>query len=69
MARLGLVVPFQHPVPLAEQLSLVKDAESRGDDSAWLFAKAGVTRPVVFPFSAEPDPNTALLRTVRAFPS
>jgi len=33
------------------------------------FVKAGVTQLVVFPFSAEADPNAALPRTVRAFPS
>jgi probable F420-dependent oxidoreductase len=32
------------------------------------FAKAGLTMPVVFPFSPEADPRPGLLRTVRAFP-
>lgn len=41
MTRLGLVVPFQHPVSLAEQVGLVKDAETRGYDSAWLFDGTG----------------------------
>jgi probable F420-dependent oxidoreductase len=32
------------------------------------FAKAGLTMPVVFPFSSDPDPRPELLRTVRTFP-
>jgi probable F420-dependent oxidoreductase len=32
------------------------------------FAKAGLTMPVVFPFSPETDPRPGLLRTVRTFP-
>jgi probable F420-dependent oxidoreductase len=32
------------------------------------FAKAGLTMPVVFPFSPEADPRPGLLRTVRTFP-
>jgi probable F420-dependent oxidoreductase len=32
------------------------------------FAKAGLTMPVVFPFSPEADPRPGLLRTVRSFP-
>jgi probable F420-dependent oxidoreductase len=32
------------------------------------FAKAGLTMPVVFPFSPDVDPRPSLLRTVRAFP-
>ena len=32
------------------------------------FAKAGLTMPVVFPFSPDPDPRPLLLRTVRTFP-
>lgn len=32
------------------------------------FAKAGLTMPVVFPFSPDPDPRPALLRTARTFP-
>ena len=31
------------------------------------FAKAGLTQPVVFPFSPDPDPRPALLCTLRAF--
>jgi len=33
------------------------------------FAKAGLTQPVVFPFSPDPTPFPSLLRTVRAFPA
>lgn len=33
------------------------------------FAKAGLTQTVVFPFSVDPAPFPALLRTVQAFPS
>lgn len=33
------------------------------------FAKAGLTQTVVFPFSADPGPFPALLRTVQAFPA
>ncbi len=33
------------------------------------FAKAGLTQPVVFPFSPDPMPFPSLLRTVRAFPA
>jgi probable F420-dependent oxidoreductase len=32
------------------------------------FARAGLTMPVVFPFTPDPDPRPAVLRTVRAFP-
>jgi alkanesulfonate monooxygenase SsuD/methylene tetrahydromethanopterin reductase-like flavin-dependent oxidoreductase (luciferase family) len=32
------------------------------------FAKAGLTMPVVFPFSPDSDPRPSLLRTVRTFP-
>jgi probable F420-dependent oxidoreductase len=32
------------------------------------FAKAGLTQPVIVPFSPDPDPRPALLRTIRAFP-
>jgi probable F420-dependent oxidoreductase len=32
------------------------------------FARAGLTMPVVFPFSPEADPRPGLLRTVRTFP-
>ncbi len=33
------------------------------------FAKAGLTQPVVFPFSPDPSPFPSLLRTVQAFPA
>ena len=32
------------------------------------FAKAGLSMPVVFPFSPDADPRASLLRTVRSFP-
>ncbi|HSF06923.1 MAG TPA: LLM class flavin-dependent oxidoreductase, partial [Methylomirabilota bacterium] len=32
------------------------------------FTRAGLTMPVVFPFSPEADPRPGLLRTVRTFP-
>jgi probable F420-dependent oxidoreductase len=32
------------------------------------FARAGLTMPVVFPFSPDADPRASLLRTVRTFP-
>lgn len=32
------------------------------------FAKAGLTMPVVFPFSPDADPRSSILRTVRTFP-
>ncbi|MGH7324361.1 MAG: LLM class F420-dependent oxidoreductase [Candidatus Rokuibacteriota bacterium] len=32
------------------------------------FAKAGLTMPVVFPFSPDPDPRPSILRTMRTFP-
>lgn len=32
------------------------------------FARAGLTMPVVFPFSPDADPRASLLRTVRSFP-
>ncbi|HEV8643150.1 MAG TPA: LLM class flavin-dependent oxidoreductase [Methylomirabilota bacterium] len=32
------------------------------------YAKAGLTMPVVFPFSPDADPRPSLLRTVRTFP-
>jgi hypothetical protein len=68
---------------MAEQVNLVKEAEARGYDSAWVFDGAGpdaVTmltylvastigrQLVIFPFAAEPDPKATLFRTVRAFP-
>jgi probable F420-dependent oxidoreductase len=37
MTRVGFVVPVQHPLPLGEQVSLVREAETRGYDSAWVF--------------------------------
>lgn len=33
------------------------------------FARAGLTQPVVFPFSPDPTPFPSLLRTVQAFPA
>ncbi len=32
------------------------------------FAKAGLTMPVVLPFSPDADPRPSLLRTIRSFP-
>lgn len=32
------------------------------------FAEAGLTMPVVFPFSPDPDPRPSILRTARTFP-
>jgi probable F420-dependent oxidoreductase len=52
---------------LLDGLGVIGDAEfcrSRIEQ----FAKAGLTQPVIVPFSPDPDPRPALLRTIRAFP-
>jgi probable F420-dependent oxidoreductase len=52
---------------LLDGLGVIGSAEFCRDRIAE-FAKAGLTQPVIIPFSHDPDPRPALLRTIRAFP-
>jgi probable F420-dependent oxidoreductase len=52
---------------LLDGLGVIGGAEFCRDRIAE-FAAAGLRQPVIVPFSPDPDPRPALLRTIRAFP-
>jgi probable F420-dependent oxidoreductase len=52
---------------LLDGLGVIGSAEFCRDRIAE-FGKTGLTEPVIMPFSPDPDPRPALLRTIRTFP-